>query len=157
MWQSALLPRVAFYILRWYRIWLIFWFIFFKTHHIFLRFISFSKCTVEIILLHHFDKITEKMRIIPEKYEIACQQHWRKHYAMEVITFCLWRSLCGISYTILNLDFTKFWYGISVNPFPPNVPFLDLQKTSENFRFFDVFRGYKKGTLGRSGLRECPV
>ena len=37
------------------------------------------------------------------------------------------------------------------------VPFLNPLKTSENLRFSDVFRGYKKGSLGNNGLiyRKC--
>ena len=34
----------------------------------------------------------------------------------------------------------------------PMFPFYTPLKTSENQRFSDVFRGYKKGTLGRNGL-----
>ena len=34
-----------------------------------------------------------------------------------------------------------------INPFQANVPFLYPLKISENQRFSDVFRGYKKGTL----------
>ena len=33
------------------------------------------------------------------------------------------------------------------NPFQASVPFLYSLKTSENQRFSDVFRGYRKGTL----------
>ena len=33
-----------------------------------------------------------------------------------------------------------------------DIPFLYLLKTSENLRFCDVFRGYKRGTPGSSGL-----
>ena len=38
------------------------------------------------------------------------------------------------------------------NPFERNIPFLYLLKTSENLWFFDIFRGYKNGTLGKNGL-----
>ena len=40
-----------------------------------------------------------------------------------------------------------------LNPFLPNVPFLTPLKTSENQRISDVFRGVKKGTLGRNRFR----
>ena len=39
----------------------------------------------------------------------------------------------------------------SVNPLLPNVLFLYSLKTSENLWFSEVFRGYKKGTLGSYG------
>ena len=38
------------------------------------------------------------------------------------------------------------------NPFPTSVPLLYLLKTSGNFRFSDVFRGYRNGTLVENGL-----
>ena len=40
-----------------------------------------------------------------------------------------------------------------LNPFLPNVSFLYILKTLENKKFSDVFRGYKKGTLERKGLK----
>ena len=39
-----------------------------------------------------------------------------------------------------------------LNPFPPNVTFLDPLKTSENWK---VFRGCRNITLGRNGLMKC--
>ena len=39
-----------------------------------------------------------------------------------------------------------------LNPFQANVPFLYHLKTSENQRFSDVFREYRKGTLAWNGL-----
>ena len=42
----------------------------------------------------------------------------------------------------LNLDELLF------NPFYPNNPFLCPQKSSENLRFSDDFRGHRNGTLG---------
>ena len=39
-----------------------------------------------------------------------------------------------------------------INPFVPNALFLYPLKTSETVRLFDVFRGYRKGTLGTNGL-----
>ena len=41
---------------------------------------------------------------------------------------------------------------IMVNPFSTNVPLLYPLKTSENFRFSDVFRGYRSGTLVENGF-----
>ena len=40
-----------------------------------------------------------------------------------------------------------------LNLFQANVPFLYFLKTSENLRFSDVFRRYRKGTLAWNGLR----
>ena len=40
----------------------------------------------------------------------------------------------------------------NINPFQVNVPFLHPLKTSENRRFSDVFRGYRKGTLAWNEL-----
>ena len=45
---------------------------------------------------------------------------------------------------------------ISFNPYSPNVTFLYPLKTSENWRFSDVFRGYRNITLGEYGL-ECSI
>ena len=39
-----------------------------------------------------------------------------------------------------------------LSPFHANVSFLYPLKKAENQRFFDVFRGYKNGTLKRKGL-----
>ena len=41
-----------------------------------------------------------------------------------------------------------------INPYSPNVTFLYLQKTSENLRFSDVFRGYRNVTLGEYELKR---
>ena len=41
-----------------------------------------------------------------------------------------------------------------INPFVPNAPFLYPLKTSENLRFFDVFRGWRKSALGTNGLTQ---
>ena len=38
------------------------------------------------------------------------------------------------------------------NPFSTNVPLLYPLKTSENRRFFDVFWGYRNGSLVENGL-----
>ena len=55
---------------------------------------------------------------------------------------------------------------IIINPFIPNASFLYPLKTSENSEAFDVFRGYRKDTMGTNGLRivwielvplNCPV
>ena len=45
----------------------------------------------------------------------------------------------------------------SINPFQVNVPFLYLLKTSENQRFSDVFRGYRKGTFTWNGLQKLVI
>ena len=42
---------------------------------------------------------------------------------------------------------------ILINPFQAIVPFLCPLKTSEKQRFSDIFKGYRKGTLARNGLR----
>ena len=39
-----------------------------------------------------------------------------------------------------------------VNPFHTSVPFLHPLKASENQSFFDIFRGYRNGTLIRDGF-----
>ena len=39
-----------------------------------------------------------------------------------------------------------------INPVLVDVPILYPLKSSENFRFSDVFRGYKMGPLARNGL-----
>ena len=39
-----------------------------------------------------------------------------------------------------------------INPYSPSVTFRYPQKTSENLRFSDVFRGYRNVTLGEYGL-----
>ena len=48
----------------------------------------------------------------------------------------------------------KFGKHNSLNPFLPNVSFLYILKTSGNKIFFNVFNGYKKGTLRRNGLKS---
>ena len=39
-----------------------------------------------------------------------------------------------------------------LNPFSTNVPLLYPLKTSKNFWFSDIFRGYRSGTLVENGL-----
>ena len=41
---------------------------------------------------------------------------------------------------------------ISINQFSTNVPLLDPLKTLENWRFSNVFRGYRSGTMVENGL-----
>ena len=41
----------------------------------------------------------------------------------------------------------KHLFKADINPCSANVPFLYPLKTSENQRFSDVFKGYRKGTL----------
>ena len=53
------------------------------------------------------------------------------------------RLLNSFKHQKKNLVSNLIWSGI---------PFLYLLKTSENLRFCDVFRGYKRGTPGSSGL-----
>ena len=47
--------------------------------------------------------------------------------------------------------------GLSFNPFLINVPILHPLKTTENFRFSSVFRGYKIGTLASSLLQAMSI
>ena len=42
---------------------------------------------------------------------------------------------------------------VYINPFSTNVPLLTPLKTSENFSFSDVFRGYRSGTFFENGLK----
>ena len=44
-----------------------------------------------------------------------------------------------------------YFSAVSINPFLANAIVLYPLKTSENERFFGVFRGYKMGTLTRTG------
>ena len=46
----------------------------------------------------------------------------------------------------------KIWKS-NLTRFRPTFPFLYFLKTSENLCFFDVFRGYRKGTLVWNGWR----
>ena len=52
-------------------------------------------------------------------------------------------------YWIVSNTKKRIW---SLNLIWSGIPFLYLLKTSENLRFCDVFRGYKRGTPGSSGL-----
>ena len=45
-------------------------------------------------------------------------------------------------------------YTIVINPLQPSVAFLYPLKISENLWFSDVFRGYRKATLGCNGLNK---
>ena len=64
-------------------------------------------------------------------------KYWKKEWEEE---HCNSKSYC--------------FYSRRTNPFLPNVVFLYTLKTSENQRFSHVFRGYKKRTLGRMGLKS---
>ena len=58
------------------------------------------------------------------------------------------QSMCKLVFKLQNMClFYLTWECFLFNPFQANVPFLCPMKTSENQRFSDVFRGYKKGTL----------
>ena len=48
----------------------------------------------------------------------------------------------------------KYLIITKINPLQANVPILYPLKMSENQRFSDVFRGYKKGTLAWNGLKK---
>ena len=52
-----------------------------------------------------------------------------------------------LSKSIHRSNKPKYLIITKINPFQANVPFLYPLKMSENQRFSDVFRGYKKGTL----------
>ena len=57
--------------------------------------------------------------------------------------------------TIINLKAIKYLNITQrqiYNPFYSNVTFLYTLKKSENLRFFDVFRKYRKVTLDQNGL-----
>ena len=59
-------------------------------------------------------------------------------------------------WNISKISLLKIWFVnrlISVNPFSTNVPFLYPLKTSENRRFSDVFRGYRKKPVTRNRLK----
>ena len=55
-------------------------------------------------------------------------------------------------YSVFSIQILNTPLYASVRPFQANVPFLYPLKMSENLWFFDVFRGYKKGTLSWNGL-----
>ena len=57
--------------------------------------------------------------------------------------FLLVRKLLGIEQIEVQIQF---------DPFSTNAPLLYLLKTSENWRFPDVFKGYKNETLVKNGL-----
>ena len=56
-----------------------------------------------------------------------------------------------------NCTFLRYnwlpYINLPFNPFSTNIPFLYLLKTSENWRFSDVFRGYRSESLVENGLR----
>ena len=45
------------------------------------------------------------------------------------------------------------YINLPFNPFSTNIPLLYLLKTSENWRFSDIFRGYRSESLVENGLR----
>ena len=51
------------------------------------------------------------------------------------------------------LCFYNFDQRVTGNPFSINAPLLYLLKTSENWRFSDAFRGYRRGTLVENRLK----
>ena len=101
---------------------------------------------------------------------VGVQQQIKKLCEKAVYTHCCWHNLnlvitaaCRIPIIQNTLDivnevtmvFVKVKFGKYnwLNPFLPNVSFLYILKISENKKFSDVFRGYKKGTLKRKGLK----
>ena len=50
----------------------------------------------------------------------------------------------------------KTLQSLLLNPFLVSVSILYPLETPENQKFSDVFRRYKKGTLGRNGLNHFP-
>ena len=55
-----------------------------------------------------------------------------------------------VTMMFVKVKFEKYNW---LNSFLPNISFIYILKTSENKKFSDVFRGYKKGTLKRKGLK----
>ena len=60
--------------------------------------------------------------------------------------------MCGscsrlIENTVARQQSVTLVHLLILNPLQANVPFLYPPKMSENLWFFDVFRGYRKGTL----------
>ena len=53
---------------------------------------------------------------------------------------------------VVSVPKTKALLTPTINPFLPNVPFLNSLKRSENQRLSNFFRGYKRRTLERNGL-----
>ena len=52
------------------------------------------------------------------------------------------------------MHFTCGSHKDSFNPFEPNAPFLYPQRSSENQRFSNVFKGYGNVTLDLNGLKD---
>ena len=69
--------------------------------------------------------------------------HWQNVVVLKGFT-----KLPGLCKGILPRKFFK----IISYPFSTIVPLLYLLQTSENRRFFDVFKGYRSGTLFENGL-----
>ena len=72
-----------------------------------------------------------------------------------LINKCLLLNIGGKFRSMSNFYDETFLQNLKTtfNPFSTNVPLLYLLKTSENFQFSDVFRGYRSGTLVENGLK----
>ena len=71
-----------------------------------------------------------------------------KKLLLKVVQKALETSTLGNFYKFSNKKYrTTNKLSFAINPFQDNVPFLYPLKTSENQRFFDVLRGYRKVIL----------
>ena len=71
-----------------------------------------------------------------------------KKLLLKVVQKALETSTLGNFYKFFNKKYrTTNKPSFAINPFQDNVPFPYPLKTSENQRFFDVLRGYRKAIL----------
>ena len=71
-----------------------------------------------------------------------------KSFADNTSLFSVVDALLSLHLNLLRIGKWK----MSFNPFSTNVPLLYPRKISENLRFSDVFREYRRGTLVENGL-----
>ena len=108
------------------------------------------------------------------QWSFQCPQYEKSdtpsRFCMFVCFFCFqqkkcscWALLKNISSNVFSLLMREINYllpfltELLINPFQADIPFLYPLKTSENRRFCDFLRGYRKGTLARNGLRNWHI
>ena len=115
--------------------------------------------TVAIFLVNMGQGFIEKLTKLAQYY--VCSQVFQLLQNHSPLTLSWQRSL---SYRNQSIDLHSNWFynrrslrRERVNPFSTNVSFLYPLQTSENWRFSDVFEGYRSGVLIENGLNTVTM
>ena len=139
-----------------------FWY-FFIRWFLFLTYSFFFDLFVMRAIVSKWTSLNTLLNFCDESFTLIlyfCNLYLASFFA-KIINFFWYSLVMRVAFCYLigalilnNFGVTSFvnHFTKKINLFQANVPFLYPLKTSENRRFSDVFRGYKKGTLIWNGL-----